>query len=300
MNQNVFAIERCSIHDGPGVRTTVFLKGCPLKCLWCHNPESQSVSPELYFLHEKCTHCGACVEACPHQCHVVAVDRHEIDRSFCETCGRCVAACPSSALEIKGRKMEPLDILKEIEKDSEYYEASGGGMTLSGGEPMIQFEFSRKIASLAKQRGIHVCLETSGYAPTARFTSIQEQIDLFLFDYKESDPVKHQQWTGVKNDIILENLFTLDKQGAQIILRCPLIPGLNDREDHLRGIAQLANRLKNLIEVNVMPYHPMGMSKSVRIGKRYPLPDIDFVDEAKANEWIGFIQSQTKVPVQKG
>ncbi|HCE45262.1 MAG TPA: glycyl-radical enzyme activating protein [Lentisphaeria bacterium] len=296
----IFAIERCSLHDGPGLRTTVFLKGCPLHCHWCHNPESQSSYPELYFLHEKCTLCGACVKACPKKCHSLSVSNHDINRVLCAACGCCVSACPNSALELKGNQMDVWEVLEEVEKDRDFYVESGGGMTISGGEPMMQYEFTAELLAQSKKRGLHNCIETSGFAPMERYLKIRDDVDIFLYDIKESDPKRHLKYTGVDNRQIMENLFEIDKMGSKSILRCPIIPGLNDRESHLEEIAKLAGKLKNIVEINVMPYHPMGKAKSGRIGKKQPHESNDFTENEKVEKWIGFIGVRTTVPVKKG
>jgi glycyl-radical enzyme activating protein len=296
----VFAIERTSLHDGPGLRTTVFLKGCPLHCLWCHNPESQSFSTELYFYYEKCLRCGICVPVCPENRHTISSGEHEIKRINCLGCGECVGACPYSALELKGEKMDVAAVIAAVEQDRDFYETSGGGMTVSGGEPLAQFEFTNHLLSLSKERGIHNCLETSGFAPTEKLIKIKDSVDIFLYDFKESDPHRHLQYTGVDNTLILKNLFELDRLGSEIILRCPIIPGMNDRLSHLQEIAKLAEKLENILEINIMPYHPFGKSKSKRIGKVYPLEGVDFVEKAQVDRWIAFIKENTDVPVKKG
>ena len=173
-------------------------------------------------------------------------------------------------------------------------------MTLSGGEPMMQYEFAAELLRQAKRKGIHNCIETSGFAPMERYMKIRGDVDVFLFDFKESDPERHLKYTGVDNRQILDNLFALDDKGSKIILRCPIIPGLNDRETHLEGIAELAGRLRNIIEINVMPYHPMGKSKSGRIGKKQPHDSDRFTDNEKVDRWIELIGGGTSVPVKKG
>ncbi len=299
-NGLVFSIERGSVHDGPGLRTTVFLKGCPLHCLWCHNPESQCFSPELYFFEEKCTLCGACVPVCPNKCHSIKDGVHSINRAACTARGKCVDACLWSALEIKGRLMNSGEVMEIVKKDRAYYAASGGGLTLSGGEPMSQFDFAYELLGLSRQSGIHTCIETSGFAPTEKFEKIAEVVDLFLFDYKESDDEKHIQYMGADQKLILQNLFALDRLGAKIVLRCPVIPHLNDRPEHLKAIAELAEKLVNITEVNIMAYHPMGQSKSKRLGKEYPLQNSEFAPKDQVENWIAFIKENTSVPVRKG
>jgi len=296
----IFAVEGGSFHDGPGVRTTVFLKGCPLRCLWCHNPESQSKKPELYFLHEKCTRCGACAGACPNHCHTIHEGIHRIDRKSCNACGTCVEACPSSALEIKGREIEPDAIIGRLLGDKPFFDATGGGLTLSGGEPLSQFDFSYRVLSLAKREGIHTCIETSGYTPLQNILKMREVVDVFLYDFKESDPERHRKHTGVGNERIIGNLLALDTAGARTILRCPIVPGINDRVEHLHAIAGLAERLANVMEVHVMPYHPMGSSKSGRIGRDYPLENRDFAGKPEIEGWMEAIREKTGVPVRKG
>lgn len=296
----LFALERCSLHDGPGLRTTVFLKGCPLHCLWCHNPESQSYRPELYDLYEKCVLCGICTTVCSKGCHRIDDNGRHIQRSRCDACGDCARACPQSALEIKGYSAKAEAVMAIVEEDRAFYDASGGGMTVSGGEPMAQFEFTKALLSLAKAAGIHTCIETSGFAPVHRWRRIKENTDLILFDFKESDPGNHLLYTGVRLNIILNSLFELERLGAPVILRCPLIPGMNDRTDHLHAIAALAGKLRNITEINIMPYHPMGKSKSHRIGKSYPLEETGYAEQAQWEEWVRQIQERTDVPVKKG
>jgi glycyl-radical enzyme activating protein len=296
----VFAVEGGSFHDGPGVRTTVFLKGCPLRCLWCHNPESQSKRPELYFLHEKCTGCGACIGACPNRCHAIHEGNHRIDWKSCSACGTCVEACPSSALEIKGRDIEPEAIIERLIGEKAFFDATGGGLTLSGGEPFFQFDFSYRVLSLAKKRGIHTCIETCGFAPRENMLKMKDVVDVFLYDFKESDPEMHRRFTGVGNEGIIGNLLALDAAGARTILRCPIVPGLNDRVEHLHAIAGLVERLANVMEVHVMSYHPMGSSKSGRIGRDYPLGESDFPGKPEIEGWMEAIRKETGVPVRKG
>ena len=298
----VLSIERCSLHDGPGLRTTVFLKGCPLSCLWCHNPESKSFKPEIFYFDEKCVRCGLCHNTCGN--HNIINTKHIINRENCTAenaaCGKCVSVCPQSALEIKGVTMSARDVINIVLKDTRYYKQSGGGLTLSGGEPLAQFDFTQDLLRMAKENGLHTCMETSGYAPVEKLLSIIPYVDLFLYDFKESSDDEHKKITGVSNRLIMENLFAIDKTGAKIILRCPVIPSFNERGDHFAAIAATANALNNIIEVNIMPYHPMGASKAARIGREYPVPQTDFPGNEQIDNWIQTISCMTNIPVKKG
>lgn len=294
----VFNIQKFSINDGEGIRTTVFLKGCPLSCIWCHNPESREKRAEISFIAERCIGCGYCLRICPRKCHVVKNDRHEYNRKLCARCGLCAKECYAQALEMVGKSMTVAEVIEEVLKDKPFYQTSGGGMTLSGGEPMAQYEFSKALLGEAKARKIHTAIETCGYAPFKLYADMLGDIDLFLYDYKETDCELHKKFTGVDNTLILENLFAIDERGKPVILRCPIIPGLNDRADHFAGIAATANRLKNIIEINVLPYHPLGESKSKRIGKKYALAGKPFAEKEIVEKWIKKIREKTSVSVK--
>jgi len=282
----VFDIQRCSLHDGPGIRTTVFLKGCPLACLWCHNPESISPAPELSFLEDRCTRCGACVQICPRRAHQVADGRHLIARACCAACGTCVAACPNQALRIVGEEMEADDVLGVAARDRAYYDRSGGGLTLSGGEPMLQFDFTLALLRGARARGLHTCLDTCGLASQEQFAQVLPFVDLFLFDYKATDPEQHRALTGATNEQLLEALAFLDARGAAVVLRCPLIPGVNDSAEHLAGIAALAARFPRVVGVEVMPFHTLGREKARTVGREVNLRDVPTADDATVARWL--------------
>ena len=264
MTGTVFDIKKFAINDGPGIRTTVFLKGCPLRCRWCHNPESQRSEPELSFLPEKCVGCGFCASVCPNGCF----ENGAFDRTNCRACGKCTEKCYSGAREIIGRSAEADDIVAEVLKDRIFYEKSGGGMTVSGGEPLFQPKFTAELLSAAKHEKIHTCLDTCGFAPWEVIGALLPNVDLFLYDIKETDPARHEKYTGVPLSPIVDNLARIDDAGGMVILRCPIIPGLNDRDDHADGIARIANRLAHLQQINLMPYHPLGQSKLARIGRK--------------------------------
>ena len=298
-NGTIFNIQKFSVNDGPGIRTTVFMKGCPLRCIWCHNPESNAIRQELFYDAKKCILCGKCATICPKGCHLFEDGKHIFDRTNCILCGKCAENCMPGALETVGYLQTVDEVLKEVMKDQIFYETSGGGMTLSGGEPMYQAEFTYELLKSAKEKGLHICMETCGYANEDNFRKIADLVDIFLYDYKETDPEKHLEYTGVTNELILKNLHMLDELGAKTILRCPIIPTLNDREDHFAGIARTANSLKNILEINVEPYHPLGSGKSSMLGKNYALENLTFPENETVQYWMDQIQSQTKVPVKK-
>lgn len=262
----VFDIQRFSIHDGPGIRTTVFLKGCPLRCYWCHNPEGLSAGPALSCILSRCMGCGACVTACPHGVHRLESGLHTLDRTRCMACGACVATCCGGALELVGKEIEAAAVLAVVLRDQPFYKASGGGMTLSGGEPMLQAAFAYELCEGARRQGIHCTVETCGVTEPASLARLAATVDLFLFDLKETDPQLHKEFTGFPLAPILANLRQLHDSGAAIILRLPLIPGMNDRSDHFKEVARLVRSLPKLQGVELIAYHPMGRSKLSRFG----------------------------------
>ena len=291
----VFDIEKFAVHDGPGIRTVVFMKGCPLRCLWCHNPESQSFEPEMLFDSAKCTLCGKCVSVCPNQCHAVADGKHRYDRTACVRCGRCSECCPAEVLKSAGRKMSVGEVMREVLKDEVFYRNSGGGITLSGGEPLAHSAFSAALLKAAKDAGIHTAVETSGFASWDCIRNLLPLVDLWLWDVKAS-PEKHEKLTGVPADAILRNLKKLDQTGASVILRCPLVPGVNDSETDLRHIAGLANDLSHVLRIDLEPYHPLGEGKNRMLGKEEYFRS-GFASEADKVRWRETISALVRVPV---
>lgn len=297
----VLDIRRCSVHDGPGARTAVFLKGCPLRCAWCHNPESQSPTPQIAFHPPLCVGCGECVPACPRRCHALdASGVHRFSREACTQCGRCAHACPAGAMELFGRRMTVSQVIAQVARDKPYYAATGGGLTLSGGEPMFQFDFSAAVLDAARREGIATAMETCGHAESALYRSVAPRVDLFLFDIKETDAAGHRAHTGQDSTLIHSNLALLDSVGAAILLRVPVIPGIHDHEAHFRAVGQLADSLRHCVGVNVMPYHTMGRAKYEAIGREYSLPDAPAPDEAEPARWVEQIARHTRHRVARG
>ncbi len=277
MTGRVFDIQRFSIHDGPGIRTTVFLKGCPLSCRWCCNPESQSADPDITWFGEKCSACGTCVEACKRDAVVVdGAGRRRVERARCDLCGDCVSLCPGEALTIVGRSMTVDDVLREVASDAIFYSRSGGGLTLSGGEPLAQPTFAAELLRRYKSDyvGLHTTVETCGEAPWEDVVPVAPHVDLFLYDIKHMDTAAHRRHTGTGNERILENAARLAEGGASIVVRVPLVPGVNDGEANLRQTAEFARSVLHVDRIDLLPYHRLGEPKYSRLGRCYPFAGV--------------------------
>lgn len=285
---NIINITRFCTDDGPGIRTTVFLKGCPLRCAWCHNPESQSPDPEILWDSEKCSSCGLCVDACAAGAHRITDRLHLFDPDKCTRCGRCAEACPLGALELSGRRVSTSEMLEEIKKDAVFYTASGGGVTVSGGEPLMHPDFTAELLRLCKEQGIHTAVETSGFAGRGALDKVLPYCDLILFDVKESREEWHKQYTGVPQAPIIDNLRYIDGKGIPTLLRAPIIPGLNDREEHLSELRELRDSLKNCQGLQIMPYHSMGAYKYKKLQRDYLCDGICEPDSATVANWRRF------------
>lgn len=270
----IMNIQKYSIHDGPGIRTTVFLKGCPLNCWWCHNPESQKQSPQIMFFKEKCKGCGSCLKRCPQNAIQLVEGYPVTDESKCTLCGKCSDFCPNNARELVGSEMSVKDLMKEIIKDEAFYDESNGGVTFSGGEPLMHIEYLNNVLELCKSRGIHTTIDTSGYATWEKFEQIVNNVDLFLFDIKHMNNEKHLKYTGVGNTIILENLKKLSENGSNIYIRMPIIAGINDDDENIDLAVDFISKL-NIIQVNLLSYHKMGMDKYRRLNREYKLSGLE-------------------------
>jgi pyruvate formate lyase activating enzyme len=269
----IFRIERFAIHDGPGIRTTVFLKGCPLACAWCHSPESQSAAPEFMPRADRCIRCGACAAACPHDGIRIDGTPAQAKPAECELCGACADACPSGARELVGREFSVDEVLDLVEKDRVFYEQSGGGVTFSGGEPLMQPGFLLEALTRCRERHLHTAVDTSGFGDPAALRRIAGRADLFLFDLKIIDDSRHTALTGAGNGVILENLRALASDRRPVIVRFPLVPGVNDDEANVAALGGLVASL-GLSRVDVLPYHRAGTAKYRRLDREYLLGDV--------------------------
>jgi len=255
--------QRYAVHDGPGIRTVVFLKGCPLHCAWCQNPEAIGAHPEIGFLRSRCIECGTCAASCRRAAITLPGDRR-IDRSRCDTCGDCVEACVAEALTVVGRRYTVAELLAEVLRDRDFYIASGGGVTLSGGEPFRQRDFVAPFVRAAKDAGLHTTVETCGYFTWQAIEPLLDDIDLVYFDLKAMDPQVHRAATGVANTVILENARRVVERGNEVVFRCPLIPRVTATDDNVVAVIEFLRRHHQRL-VHLLPYHPLGESKLERI-----------------------------------
>lgn len=274
------------------------MSGCPLKCAWCHNPESQAVQPSLLYCADKCVSCMRCVSLCPNGCHFENEGKHGYARGVCTACGKCVSPL-CEALELSSSETSADGVMNEVLKDLAYYEHSGGGITLSGGEPTYQAEFCTELAEKAKKNGLHVCIETCGFVSSEVLARAAEYTDIFLFDFKETDPERHREYTGVDNRVILENLALLNAWEKDIILRCPIIPGLNLREEHILGIAEIANRFEHIKTVELEPYHTLGVKKYSRLGRTYSVSDVPEASAEDIKKCMELLEKHTSVRIKR-
>jgi pyruvate formate lyase activating enzyme len=287
----IFDIQHYSIHDGPGIRTTVFLKGCPLSCLWCSNPESQRGCPEIMFDASRCTHCGRCVEVCPPNASVQHENEIRISRELCLGCALCVAQCPNEARQLVGRTPGVEEVLQEVVKDRLFYENSGGGVTLSGGEPMSQPDFTGALLKRCKEKGIHTVLDTSGYVEVELWNRVLGYVDMILFDLKQMDTRKHKAYTGVSNELILASARKLASQKIPLVIRIPLIPGYNDTDQNSEECARFAREL-GITTVELLPFHRLCSNKYTKLQKAWKLSEVVPPSQERLEELQGIFTAQ--------
>lgn len=279
----VFNIQRYAIHDGPGIRTTVFLKGCPLVCLWCDNPESQMLQPQIFFWQDRCIRCGTCIAVCPRD--AITADDHGnkmIDVSLCDMCGVCVDECYPGALEQVGSFKSVKEVIQVVLEDRLFYENTGGGMTLSGGEPLAQPEFCLALLKTAREYGIHTAIETTGQAAWVDLEKLLPYLDLVLYDVKEVDDERHQRFIGGSNRLILDNLKRLAGTDKQVIIRRPIVPGYNDDPESIHALGQFVQQLGTVRQVDLLPYHRMGQNKYAHLEREYALGDTPTMNNEEA------------------
>jgi len=273
----IFNIERYAVHDGPGIRTIVFLSGCQLRCLWCANPEGQKLKPQFAFFLDKCTGCMKCLSVCPNKAIEQINGKIVMNWNKCKRCLKCVEVCPNEARESLTKVMTSKEILEEVIKDIPFYRRSNGGVTLSGGDPLMQIDFASEILKLCKEREIHTVIETSGFADWDDFVKILKYTDFIFYDIKHMDTKKHKYGTGVSNEKILENLKKITNlyKDINVVVRIPVIPNFNDSEENITNTAKFVKSFKNIRKIELLPYHKLGVIKYERIGKPYLLKDLN-------------------------
>ncbi|MDM8128078.1 glycyl-radical enzyme activating protein [Paraclostridium benzoelyticum] len=282
----ILNIQKYSLHDGDGIRTTVFFKGCPLECIWCHNPESQDYKKEVLYNEEKCLKCGNCIEKCPNEAIYIGLDVIELKKEKCTYCETCIDFCLNNAREIVGKTYEIKDLVKELIKDMAFYEESGGGVTLSGGEVMTQdIEYIKKLVISLKQKGINVAIDTCGHSKFDNYEAILPFVDTFLYDIKLISDEKHEVFTKKSNKLILNNLKMLSEKGANINIRIPLIEGVNvdDNNEEIKKIIDFIKPL-NIAKVNILPYHNIGMNKYKKLYMQYEGENLKRPSDEKLEE----------------
>jgi len=286
----IFNIQRYSLHDGPGIRSTVFMKGCPLSCRWCSNPESWNPYPEILARDAKCVRCGKCEQVCPAGAITIGPEERKIDRSRCTLCLECAEVCPAEAITVTGRYATLDEVAKEVESDRLFYEHSGGGVTVSGGEALLQWEFVSQLLKACKEKGLHTTLDTCGYSPWVRLKNVLDYADLVLFDIKHMDPDQHRKGTKKTNSLILRNAERIAAKKVRLWLRVPLIPGYNDSRENIEKTAQFGLKI-GAEKTSILPFHEWGIPKYEQLGRRYTFRRIEPADDKHVQRIQEFIEA---------
>lgn len=286
MNGIIFDIHQYAIYDGPGIRTVVFLKGCPLSCAWCHNPESQDPEPQISYFQERCVKCGKCVDSCPNEALTLTSEGIERDPRKCTLCGNCTKVCPNQVMELVGKEYSVDEVIKIVAADKIFYDNSGGGVTISGGEPTMQYSFLISLLQKLKEKGIHSAIETCGFFNEKHLDELMELVDLFLFDIKHVDPAIHEKYTGIKNDKIKENFKNIVNKtnSKKISCRIPIIPGFNKDLEVIKGIADFLNEVSYTNDVHLMPYNKLAKTKYEKMGMGHLYKDMGELSEKELEE----------------
>ncbi len=297
----IFNIQRFSIHDGPGIRTTVFVKGCPLRCQWCHNPEGLSTRKQILYHAENCTACRACIPVCDQQCHSFSKGLHFFDRTQCMHCQKCADACVYDALQACGKSITVQEVMETVIRDRAFYKTSGGGMTISGGEPLMQPKFTSELLACARKEGIHCTVESCGFASAQVAREVFSQADLVLLDWKHSNADHLFLVTGAQQSVIIRTLEILLELQKPVILRCPIIPDVNDTQEHFEGIAAIVARFANIEQVHVMPYHSFGSEKQSRLNENSTAHVFRVPEKEEIDAWLASLHEKiTTIPVKHG
>lgn len=282
----VFDIQRNALHDGPGVRTVIFLKGCPFKCVWCCNPESINPDPQLGYAKQNCKQCFSCVKTCAYGALQKKAVGLSVDFDKCTACGACIDACNNNALRLYGYETDADSLIKIALRDIDYYKNTGGGLTLSGGDPLFQFDFAYEILTKAKQNNLNTCIEIEGAGGTKQLEKALPLVDYVYFDYKITDPEDHRYYVGADKSLVIKNLEFTVRNHAWVMIRCVIIPGINDNETHFRAIAEISRLHHSIQGVEIMPYHDFGKHKYAMIGEvPYPI-DSGTVPKKQAESWV--------------
>jgi pyruvate formate lyase activating enzyme len=287
----VLSITRMTIHNGPGIRTLILFKGCPLHCLWCSTPESQKAEPEIAIYPSKCTHCGECVPVCPLNAINLTNETISINRSLCNNCGKCAQVCYPEAIKLLGQPMTIEELLEEAKKDIIFYKHSGGGVTISGGEPLLDSAFTVKLLRAFKEEGISVGVDTCGHVPWENIEQVLPHIDFFLWDIKHMNPEKHRKLTGVSNKLILSNIRSVSERNIPLYIRVAVIPGYNDSEENIRATCEFAQALSSVVEVGLLPLHHLGKARYDSLNRAYPVANIPFVPDSVLQNMKRLVES---------